>query len=177
MDAWRVVLAWLTSNLPSPASSLGWSTAASPGSSPPRGCDLNRVPASLRVSCDSIMSRKADSAGRNGSIRRKERTASGRSRDGSMPPPECGAGASAPRCGAPAAVLSFWLNVLLHRHLLGSTTCTTPLHGLSAPWPAHPRKPHPARPPIPYRHSAKGPFLWVRGMRFVSSSRLSPKVT
>lgn len=32
-DAWRVVLAWLTSApLPSPASSLGWAPGASPGS-------------------------------------------------------------------------------------------------------------------------------------------------
>lgn len=33
VDTWRVVLAWLTSApLPSPASSLGWAPAASPGS-------------------------------------------------------------------------------------------------------------------------------------------------
>lgn len=43
VDAWRVVLAWLTSApLPSPASSLGWAPAASPGS---LGCHVGMTSA------------------------------------------------------------------------------------------------------------------------------------
>ena len=159
VDAWRVVLAWLTSApLPSPASSLGWAPAASPGSLTRHvGVTSAGSPPRSGVSCD---------------WRCRGRDGSGRSRDGSCPRlTECGAGASAPRCGPGRGGAVLLAERLLHRHhLLGHLLPVQLLyHGqcpLACPHPEE-TTPSPAPHPLPpfcQRGHSSGCGAW-----FVSS--------